>query len=342
MYCEMQNMNLQKRINLLLNIKQYMLGNDDQWQRAKQKAFSENNWFTPEFIELSLNNIAKQLLNKDVLTGLANDYKIEELRLIPKNIGIVMPGNIPLEGIRDIVYVFLTGHYALIKPSIKDSALIKQLIKHIHEIEPASAPFFTIAELLKKCDAYIATNSNDNPDSFIHYFSRYPNIIRKKHTSVAILDGSETTAELEQLSDDIHQYFGLSLKNVTKIYVPLGYDFIPLLNSFNKYESFTNHNKYKNNYDYHLAMHILNNKYYMTNGSTLLIEEKSIFSPVGQVHYEFYDSTTLLDDLKSNKAIFSIIGHNGVPFGKAQFPVTDVHTEEVDTINFLKRLNEVN
>jgi hypothetical protein len=94
-----------------------------------------------------------------------------------------------------------------------------------------------------------------------------------------------------------HLFFGLGVRNVTKIFVPKDYDFIPLIASFNKYLQFGDHHKYKNNYDYQLAIQLLNKQYYMTNGSTLLIENESPFSPISQLNIEYYET---LDGLLKN------------------------------------------
>ena len=54
------------------------------------------------------------------------------------------------------------------------------------------------ADMLKGCDAYIATGSNNSARYFEQYFSRYPNIIQwRNRTSAAILTGNETADELE-------------------------------------------------------------------------------------------------------------------------------------------------
>ena len=74
--------------------------------------------------------------------------------------------------------------------------------------------------MLKGCDAYIATGSNNSARYFEYYFSKYPHIIRRNRTSVAILTGNETAAELEALADDVNLYYGLGCRNVTKLYVP--------------------------------------------------------------------------------------------------------------------------
>jgi hypothetical protein len=83
---------------------------------------------------------------------------------------------------------------------------------------------------------------------------------------------------LEGLADDVYQYFGRGCRNVTKIYVPLNYDFKPLLEALKKYDYLIDFHKYKNNYDYRLALLILNKQFYMTNGSVLLVKTNQFFA----------------------------------------------------------------
>src|SRR5579875_3234294 len=106
-------MNLQQRKELLLELGNYMLDNDEQWQSAKQKAFAENNWFIPEFVELSVKNIAENFLQLQPLQSLILRYHIPEENPSPKRIGIVMAGNIPLVGFHDLLCVFLSGNIAV-------------------------------------------------------------------------------------------------------------------------------------------------------------------------------------------------------------------------------------
>ena len=201
--------------------------------------------------------------------------------------------------------------------------------------EPVEERIF-FAESLKGCDAYIATGSNNSSRYFDYYFGKYPNIIRRNRTSVAILDGSETSEELNALSDDIQFYFGLGCRNVTKLYVPTDYDFMKLLTALKKYEYYLDFHKYKHNYDYHLAIAMMSNKFYMNNGSVIFAENPSLFSPVSQVHYEFYDNeASVISSLQNNKDIQCIIGHSFTAFGKAQQPSLNDYADGVDTMKFL-------
>ncbi len=192
------------------------------------------------------------------------------------------------------------------------------------------------SEMLKGCDAYIATGSNNSARYFDYYFSKYPHIIRRNRTSVAILSGNENKEDLEKLADDVYQYFGLGCRNVTKIYVPEQYDFIPLLEAFKKYNHLIEHHKYKNNYDYQLALLILNKKFYMTNGSIILYEDAQIFSPISQLNYEYYSSAEeLAGRLQQHEDVQCVVARNVIPFGQAQQPGLTDYADGVDTLQFL-------
>ena len=46
--------------------------------------------------------------------------------------------------------------------------------------------------------------------------------------------------------------------------------------------------KYANNYDYQLSILLLNKQHYMTNGTTLVTQHDSLFSPIGVLYYDHY------------------------------------------------------
>lgn len=332
-------MNLNQRINLLVKLGKYISADSDEWQQIKRKAEMENNWFTANFINQAAMSTASQYLNENILNRFAEAYSIEDENKSSKTVGIVMAGNIPLVGFHDFLCVFLSGHHIMIKPSSKDEVLIKHLVKKLTEWNATTAHMISFSSVLKGCDAYIATGSNNSGRYFDYYFRKYPHIIRRNRTSVAILTGKEFPEELELLADDVHLYFGLGCRNVTKLYTPPNYDFIPLLEAFRKYSYFIDHHKYKNNFDYYLAIQLLNNKYYMTNGSILLTENPSLFSPISQLNYEFYsDKQETENHLLNNKDVQCIIGHGHLSFGRAQFPSITDFADGVNTMEFLGTL----
>ncbi|HAO45747.1 MAG TPA: acyl-CoA reductase [Ferruginibacter sp.] len=331
-------MNLQNRIQLLLRLGNYLQNDPAEWQVIKKRATVQNGWFTPGFIDLAVKNICSEFLQKEKLEQWAAHYHLDD-NIGGKNTGIVMAGNIPLVGFHDFLCVFISGHRQTIKLSTKDDVLLKHLVNTLIEWEPSLKQQIVFADMLRGCDAYIATGSNNSARYFEQYFSKYPHIIRRNRTSVAVISGDETAGELSLLSDDIHQYFGLGCRNTTRLLVPEGYDFVPMLKAFNSYQYFSDHHKFKNNYDYQLSILLMNKIYYMTNGSTLLVESNDNFSAISRVNYSYYKpGQDVLAGLKGNDDIQCITGKNVIPFGEAQKPRLTDYADGVDTMQFLLSL----
>ncbi len=164
-------MNLAERIDLMTKLADYIKSNNKEWQLIKQKAFEKNSWFTPEFIDLSVKNIAEQFLDKEKLIEWTSHYHIDD-NIKPCNVGVVMAGNIPLVGFHDMLCVFICGHKQTIKLSSKDDVLLKHLIEKLYEWKDALNDLIVFAEMLKGCDGYIATGSNNSARYFEYYFGR--------------------------------------------------------------------------------------------------------------------------------------------------------------------------
>jgi hypothetical protein len=334
-------MNLQERIEILKWLGEYMNSDTPAWTAAKERAGHLNGWFIPEFIDLSVDNIIRHMLQKPLLESFCAQYAVPPAPAALKTVGIVMAGNIPLVGFHDFLCVFLSGHRQVIKLPEKDNLLLKHLVEAMTARQPAVAERVSFAEMLKNLDAYIATGSNNSSRYFEQYFAKYPHIIRRNRTSVAVLTGTESPEALSLLAGDVHLYFGLGCRNVTKLLVPKGYDFVPMLDAFNRYNWMENHNKYKNNYDYNLALYILNKQLYMTNSSILLIESPQPFTPVSQLNYEFYDDKAALQKIleEGNTDIQCVVGEGFTPFGQAQQPALTQYADGADTMAFLQGLN---
>ncbi|MBV9987102.1 MAG: acyl-CoA reductase [Chitinophagaceae bacterium] len=328
---------LQERIAIMVRLGGYMAGREPEWEEAKQRAARENPWFIPEFVQKAVASIVHSFLEPSFLQDWAGKYDVPVTQENAKTVGLVMAGNIPLVGFHDLLCVFISGHKLMVKPSSKDEVLIRHLVQKLESWEPAVSELIGFAERLKGCDAYIATGSNNSGRYFEYYFGKYPHIIRKNRTSVAVLDGTETREELEALAEDIMLYFGLGCRNITKLYVPREYDFIPLLDILRRYDYFMEYHKYKHNYDYHLALLMMGNKFYMTNDTVILTENSSPFSPVSQVHYEFYEGEPT-DLIPVPTDIQCVAGQAGIAFGRLQQPALDDYADGVDTMEFLLSL----
>ena len=101
-------MNLQKRIELLGFLGEYLKEDSASYQELRYRAFMENKWFTPEYVFQSGKLIADHMLNKDQLSSFAATYGVRE-GLKNKTIGLVMAGNIPYVGFHDLLCIFFLG-----------------------------------------------------------------------------------------------------------------------------------------------------------------------------------------------------------------------------------------
>lgn len=331
-------MNLQQRIDLFAALGNYLRTMPDSWLEARRRAGAVNPWFTESFVQLALDNIIDHYLNPAQLAAWARAAQLTDQHQ-PKTVGIVMAGNIPMVGFHDLLSVFIAGHKQRIKLSSKDEVLMTYLVETLYSMQPETTGRISIQDILKDCDAYIATGSDQSARYFEYYFSRFPHIIRPNKTSVAVLTGNESTAELERLADDVHLYFGLGCRNVTKLYVPAGYNFIPMLDAFNRYRYLRELHRYANNFDYQLSIILLNKQYYMSNDTILLVEAESIHSPIGVLYYEYYsDATALREKLNQTDGIQCIVGEGYTPFGKAQQPALADYADGVDTLAFLQTI----
>jgi hypothetical protein len=330
-------MEIQARIAGFVALGNHLMNqNNAELIEVKQRAQTENAWFLPEFIEASVHQICTQFLNEAQLTAWAALYPSIPQAFTHKKVGIVMAGNIPMVGFHDLLSTLMAGHTAVVKLSSKDKVLMEYIIDRLQIIAPQWKDQILIQEQLKNCDAYIATGSNNTSQYFEHYFGKFPHIIRKNKTSIAIIEGTETKEELDLLANDMMLYFGMGCRNVTQIWVPEQYNFEPLLDSLKKYDFILDNHKYKHNYDYQLALLMMTRQFYMNTGSILLSENPSPFAAISQIHYQYYQQGNLpqlnLDEIQC------VVGKGGLPFGSLQSPKLSQYADGVDTLAFLSTL----
>lgn len=307
-------------------------------------ARNENGWFTEDNVRLAIENIAKIYLNKEALEKFALKYALNE-NVNPKKIGIVMAGNIPAVGFHDLLCVILSGNVALLKLSSSDTATMLFLINKLYEFDPELKNLIIIAQRLNDADALIATGSDNTAKHFEYYFASKPRIIRRNRTSVAVLTGNETRAELADLGNDIFQYFGLGCRNVSKLYVPVGYTFDKFYESIEYWSTIRLHHKYNNNYDYNKSIYLVNRIPHLDNGFLILKEDDALVSPISVCFYETYENDSHLEQLLAESAekIQCIVSsdtrfENSFRFGEAQIPKLEDFADGVDTMEFLMNL----
>lgn len=299
---------------------------------AKSKVL--NPWFTETEVRKSMSGIAS-MLDKTMLEEWIDAY--ESLAETNKVIGVVMAGNIPLVGFHDFLCVLISGNKLMAKLSSEDRILLPALSDILKIIEPRFVDKIDFVERLVDFDAVIATGSNNSARYFESYFKEYPSIIRKNRTSVAVFTGEESSEELAAFAEDVFAYFGKGCRNVTKIFIPKGFDLNLLFEAFFPFKEIVNHNKYANNYDYNKAVFLMNQVELIENGFLMLKEDESLHSPLSVLNYEYYESIETVNQLleTSKENIQCVVGSKFVPFGKAQCPAVDDYADGVDTLEFL-------
>jgi hypothetical protein len=311
----------------------------DSFEALLELSQSHNGWFTKEQVCFAVNSWAEALTKSNLNQWLSNyDFS----KVTPKTVGLILAGNIPLVGFHDFLSVLISGHTVLVKTSSNDQHLIKFLAKYLIVTEPELANRITFTDgKLENFDAVIATGSNNTARYFEYYFKNKPSIIRKNRNSVAILNGNESHEDLVNLGEDIFRYFGLGCRNVSKLFVPKGYNFDAFFKAIFEYQDVIHYEKYSNNYDYNKAVFLMSNFKLLDNGFLTLKEDSSYSSPISSVFYENYDSLPdLINRLKKDEDQIQCIVSNGltensIAFGQTQKPQLWDYADNVNTLEFL-------
>ena len=317
----------------------------DKTNHAISFAERKNPWFTHKNIMHALSYWAHELSIENINNWQSN-YQIQEI-LLPKKVGVIMAGNIPMVGFHDLLCVFLSGHQFNGKLASDDQILIPHLIEVLAAIEPETKNDILFSEqFLKNMDAYIGTGSNNSARYFEYYFRDKPHIIRSNRNGVAVLTGNETPQDFEKLGEDIFRYFGLGCRNVSKLYVPEGFNFNAFFEGIYPFFEMVNHNKYGNNYEYNRTVYLMGNEKLLDNNFLILKEDKSMSSPIAVLFYEYYNDIESLNyHFKENETLLQcIIASNeklekSISFGNSQKPALHEYADGFDTMRFLLDLN---
>lgn len=300
-----------------------------------------NPWFTPENVRMAIGAIGENL-TIEKLNKWTERYPQPGNKGTSHRVAVIMAGNIPLAGFHDYLSVLISGNKLISKTSSKDSELIREITQILVSIEKEFADKIEFAEgELKNFDVVIATGSDNSSRYFEYYFGKYPHIIRKNRNSIAIINGNESKEEISLLGKDIFSYFGLGCRSVSKIYIPEGYSIEEMTSNWNRFSGIINHSKYANNYEYNMAVFMVNKERFIDTGYLLLRENYRLSSPVAVLHYQFYNNREILHSgiEQQKEKIQCIVSGKEIPFGMAQRPELWDYADNIDTIDFLLKKN---
>jgi len=307
-----------------------------------RKQSIENKWFTEENCRFALRALAR-MLNKESCKVFYKKYEplFQKVHQSQK-IAVISAGNIPCAAFHDFFCILVSGHQFIGKLSKQDALLLPFLAKILIKIIPEVEKNIVFVEKLLNFDKIITTGSNNSARYFLHYFKDKPLLLRKNRNSIALLNGREKEEELQQLSIDVFQFFGLGCRSVSKIYIPKNYDFSKLIATFQmQSQELLKHSGYANNYEYHRAIFAMNRVPFYDCGSFLLLPNHAFASPIAVVFYEEYD--TIHDVLKrvhlQKHELQCLVSNdegveNKIPFGKAQEPSLFDYPDNEDIMFF--------
>lgn len=346
---KMQQMKLKNRIELFSELgdilRNSLGGNNTHFSRRLSDLIAnqhlKNKWFTPGNVQLALHAVVRELTYDNLVRWTSSYPELVDERH-PLRVGVIMAGNIPLAGFHDLLCVLISGNTLIARTSSKDTDLIRFIGDIILKIYPAfKEKIFFTENPLKGFDAVIATGSDNSSRYFEYYFSGYPHIIRKNRNSLSVIEGNETSHQLEALGHDVFSYFGLGCRSVSKIRIPSGYDLSTITDKWGAFTEIKNHSGYASNYDYNKAVYLVNKEKFNDTGYILMKESPSLSSPVAVLHYEYYNDPEdiLAETVLLKEKIQCITGSNYIPFGEAQFPHLWDYADGIDTLGFLLKKN---
>lgn len=327
-------------------------GPDKELLPVIQQAKHHNPWFTERFVKLAIEKWRDALLKTEEWIrpyGELNPSK-------PVSVGVVNAGNIPFAGLHDLLSVLVSGHNYVGKNATGDNILLPFVAGLLIRAEPSFRDRISFVERISGVDAVIATGNNNSARYFEFYFGKLPHIIRRNRNGAGVLTGEESEQQLVALGLDIFSYFGLGCRNVSKLYVPEGYNFNKFFEAMLPYSYVNESSKYMNNFEYNNSVFLLKLISFLQNGFLIIREEKHIASPISVVHYEKYSTLPeLAKQLSEQKELLQCIATGSsfyedykelkritVPFGQTQSPQLWDYADGVDTMKFLGVLGNSN
>ncbi len=297
---------------------------------------------TGNYESLAARNVCLDMLSAEYLAAWSALYPALPVD-VPRNVLVVMAGNIPFVGMHDLVCVLAAGHRAIVKPSSKDLENMSWVVSQLLDIEP-TLPVSLLSDNAPAPDAVIAMGGNEAMAAIAEKYEGIPMmLLRGNRSSAAVLDGSETSDELAGLAGDILSYSGLGCRSVSLLFVPHGYDFYILQNAIIQQENSVEL-RYRNSYRQARAMLRMGGVSHIDCGISILVEHKGFSANISVLNYVYYDNLCEVNDwMTEHDTEIQCVTTNStgfrfpraVPLGTAQRPRLTDYPDGHDTMHFL-------
>ncbi|MBP9208916.1 MAG: hypothetical protein KBF37_01225 [Saprospiraceae bacterium] len=306
-----------------------------------EKAEVLNPWFTEREIRRSLRAISECYLNERILAQWLEEYGISD-GTRRNVVGIVAAGNIPVVSFHDVLCALACNARVRIKLSHKDQPVCRYVYRYIEQ-EGLAFDFAETGEL-PVADKFIVTGSDITRRDLQSKLSHVPVLARGHRNAVAVLFGNESGTELMALGHDVFAYYGLGCRNVSKLYLPSGFDPCDLLENWNaSFPWVREHPLYVRHFKYAKAFHTLMRSKGVFSGPVALVPGKAVPSAIATLHFEYFSDLADLNlrlraDVGSVQCICSardLSEFKSVRMGQAQFPGLFDYADGMDTMKFI-------
>src|SRR5690606_24679694 len=103
----------------------------DEFKAKLKLAEIQNPWFTQDNLKFCLEQWGKILTEENLKNWIKNHSEPEN----PKNIGIIMAGNVPRVGVHGLLSVLVSRNSAIVETSSQDDVLMNFVLNYLKEFE---------------------------------------------------------------------------------------------------------------------------------------------------------------------------------------------------------------
>lgn len=306
---------------------------------------ASNPFFTPYMQKRALAALADGFLDRAILEkwygGLPAPVHVSGSRL--PVCGIVAAGNIPAVAFHDILCVLAAGWKPLVKLSSRDRWLLPVLFPDVE---------FCTDTAGWRIDALLSMGSDEAAAHYGRLFPDVPKVLRASRFSCALLNGNESSGDLDALAEDMLLYYGLGCRSVTCLLVPDNYDFSAVSASAERFARINCGQLLRDNYLKNKAVMTLAGEHFvdgnvlvfadaakaagLTDGDISECRISALHLPLGAVWYLTCSSEKDVEKFTAaNRFGIQKIFRN---FGSAQQPDPADYPDGVDIPRFLSRV----
>jgi len=299
-----------------------------------EQACSQNPWFTPYYVEYAFQQLIPWL-EYTSLKSFISSYP--DLDAVPKVVGMILPGNIPMVGFQDYLIALLSEQETYIQCSGNDKVLIPYLHQQLNHSFPKIAGRIQFVSEIPDVQLFIGTGSNNTLRYFKSRFKNIPMLLRGSRYSIAILSGKESQEELRNLCHDIFLYNGLGCRNISNILIKNEDALIRFAEEMKNFSEFSFSPSYLNKLRYEKAQLSLYPERIDLGNSVGIIQKSTTYIEPGRTGIVFITDENHLNSIILDKIneIQCIVGHGYLNFGYSQHPSIYDFPDGKDTYLFL-------